>query len=140
MKNLQLGDTGRDVEVWQRFLAQVWSAEAGTMLVGVFDDATETATRDFQERYGVEVTGLVDRETLAKARTLGLGTVDALVAKGVGKSVLFAALLLLVMASALSHCMLAPPTGRSLDGIALPMTPDKAPGAPRPPACPSWFC
>jgi hypothetical protein len=140
MKHLQLGDSGRDVEVWQRFLAQVWAADPASMLTGVFDDATEEGTRAFQERFGVVVTGLVDRETVAKAHTLGLGTIEGLFGGGIGKRTVFVALILLVMVSALSHCMLVPPTGRSYEGVALPASPDKLPDAPRPPACPSWFC
>ena len=140
MNNLQLGDTGRNVEVWQRFLVQVWSAEPDSMLAGVFDDATEQATRTFQEYYGLEVTGLVDRDTLTKARNLGLDSVEALVGKGIGKPTVLAGLVLLIMVSVLSVWILSPPTGLTLNGTPLPLDPSRAPGAARAPACPSWFC
>jgi hypothetical protein len=136
MKTLQSGDTGRDVEVWQRFLARVWIGEFESMMPGVFDEATEDATRLFQERYEIEPTGLLDRETLAQAGLLGLDAVEAMVPKGVSKITGLAVLAMIVAFSILSQCMLSPgssPNRRALDNPATP-------GAPPRSSCPGWFC
>ena len=122
MMGLQSGDTGRNVEVWQRFLARVWAGEAGAMMPGVFDDGTETATRAFQERHGIEPSGLVDRDTVERAALLGLDLDDALVPKGLSWSTGFAIVAVVVAMGVLSHCMLAPG------------------GMPARSACPGWFC
>ena len=140
MNTLQPGDTGRDVEVWQRFLAQVWAGELDSMLPGVFDERTEEATRLFQERYGVEANGLVDRETFEKAQLLGYRNIDALVEKGLTKSTLLAGFVILVAVSLLSQCMLFPGTGRTYRGYALPLNPQMVPSARPGPTCPGWFC
>ena len=65
MTPLQLGDTGRNVEVWQRFLAQAWFAEYDTMMPGVFDEATEAATHAFQAQYAIEPTGQAEHVVAA---------------------------------------------------------------------------
>jgi hypothetical protein len=140
MKTLQIGDTGRDVEVWQRFLARVWAAEFDTMMPGVFDEATEQATTDFQERFGIEKTGLADRVTVQQATNMGLETVDALVARGVTKPLAVAMFILLIMLSILSQCVLMPVTGLNVQGTPLPLPPWAAPNSPQPPKCPGWFC
>lgn len=136
MKTLQSGDTGRDVEVWQRFLARVWIGEADAMMAGVFDEATAEATLLFQERHGIEATALVDRETIAQARLLGLDEVDTLVPGGVSKAVGLAVLAIVVTFSILSQCMLSPSPQSGLRTLDNPRTP----GAPLRSACPGWFC
>ncbi len=140
MKSLQPGDTGRDVEVWQRFLARVWVGEFDTMLPGVFDDATEEATRAFQERFGMEISGLVDRGTLEQAQMLGLGTVDDMTPKGVTKSTALAVFVMLVAFSILSQCMLMPGSGQTYGGYQLPVDPKLVPGTAPRRECPGWFC
>ncbi len=136
MKTLQSGDTGRDVEVWQRFLARVWIGEADAMMAGVFDEATAEATLLFQERHGIEATALVDRETIAQARLLGLDEVDTLVPGGVSKAAGLAVLAIVVTFSILSQCMLSPSPQSGLRTLDNPRTP----GAPLRSACPGWFC
>ncbi len=137
MKTLQSGDSGRDVEVWQRFLARIWIGELDTMMLGTFDEATVDATRIFQERQGVEPSGLVDRETIEQAELLGLGNVEALIPKGFSKTAGLALVVLIVAASLLSQCMLSP-RGHQVDGR--PFDNPRTPGAPPRSACPGWFC
>lgn len=140
MKALQPGDTGRDVEVWQRFLAQTWFAESGSMMPGVFDEATEAATHAFQVRHEIEPTGLVDRETIEQAELLGLDGVETLVPKGVSKVTGLAVLALIVTLSILSQCMLAPTSSRVPGGANNPLDNPRTPGAPARSGCPGWFC
>jgi hypothetical protein len=136
MKTLQSGDTGRDVEVWQRFLARVWIGEADAMMPGVFDEATAEATHLFQERHGIEPTALVDRETIAQARLLGLDEVDTLVPGSFSKAAGLAVLVMVVAFSILSQCMLSPSPQTGLRPLDNPRTPGASPRS----ACPGWFC
>ena len=140
MKAIQLGDTGRDVEVWQRFLVQTWSAESDTMMPGVFDEATEAATQAFQTRHGIDPSGLVDRHTIAQAELLGLSGVETLVPKGISKVTGLAVLAMIVMLSLLSQCMLAPTSSRLPPVPSNPLDNPRTPGAPVRSACPGWFC
>lgn len=140
MSTLQLGDSGRDVEVWQRFLAQVWLVEFDTMMPGTFDEATEDATRVFQEEHKLNVTGIVDRDTFAAARLQGHAMIDAMIYKGPTKTTALMVFAILVVVSFMSQCMLMPDSGRRINGQSLPLSPTLNPTAPRPPSCPGWFC
>jgi len=140
MTPLQLGDTGRNVEVWQRFLAQAWFAEYDTMMPGVFDEATEAATHAFQAQYAIEPTGQADRETIEQAELLGLDRVETLVPKGISKVTGLAVLAMIVALSLLSQCMLAPTSPRLAPSAGNPLDNPRTPGAPARSACPGWFC
>ena len=140
MKALQPGDTGRDVEVWQRFLAQAWFADSDTMMPGVFDEATEAATHAFQARHAIEPTGLVDRDTIEQARLLGLDGVEMRVPKGISKVTGLAVLAMIVALSILSQCMLAPTSSRVPPSLGNPLDNPRAPGVPARSSCPGWFC
>ena len=64
-RNVQQGDEGDDVKVWQGVLTSLGYYTQG--LDGAFGKNTLTATRVFQEDYGLSPTGIVDRYTWAKA-------------------------------------------------------------------------
>ena len=140
MSDLQLGDTGRDVEVWQRFLANIWVAEFDTMLFGVFDEATLEATRAFQLEYNLDVTGVVDRKTREKANLRGLSFLDGSTYNWPSKSRVLAWFALLVLVSAVAQCMLMPTTSMNINGVPLPLNPSQVPGTPPTRDCPGWFC
>lgn len=140
MKALQPGDTGRDVEVWQRFLVQAWFAESDAMMPGVFDEATEAATHAFQVRHEIEPTGLVDRNTIEQAELLGLDGVETMVPKGISKVTGLAVLAMIVTLSILSQCMLVPTSSRLPAVQNNPLDNPRTPGAPARSSCPGWFC
>ena len=64
-RNVQQGDEGDDVKVWQGVLTSLAYDTQG--LDGEFGKNTLTATRVFQEDYGLSRTGIADRYTWAKA-------------------------------------------------------------------------
>lgn len=60
---LSLGMTGDEVDTLQKFLQRVTSRDPSLTQVsvtGTFDEATEMAVKEIQERYGIPVTGVVD--------------------------------------------------------------------------------
>ena len=124
MNYLQLGDSGRDVEVWQRFLARVWVVELDEMLLGTFDERTDEATRAFQEQNGLDATGILDRPTLEQARARGLDYDNTLVPGGISLRTALLGFLLFVLAIVLAQCMLSAPPGRAVG--ALPHAPGAA--------------
>ena len=140
MKTLQRDDNGRDVEVWQRFLAQAWIAEFDTMRPGHFDEATEEATRAFQEVWKIDVTGVVDRDTQVAANLLGLSLIDGGTAKFPTFSKVLTIFIVFVAMSFMSQCMLSPDSGVTYLGTPLPVNPNLLPGTPKPQPCPSLFC
>lgn len=66
--NKAKGTYKNDVEKWQLFLRGLRYDVVGS---GDFDDLTESATKDFQRRYGLVIDGKVGKYTIAKAITLG---------------------------------------------------------------------
>ncbi len=71
MRVLKRGQRGPDVERWQRFLTH---QALLTTADGIFDDATDAATRAFQAREGLAVDGCAGAKTLGRAQALGLET------------------------------------------------------------------
>lgn len=69
MITLRTGRRSPDVERWQRFLTsqQLLIGRAD----GIFGRATESATRTFQEREGLQPDGVVGPKTIARAREIG---------------------------------------------------------------------
>src|SRR5580765_3796116 len=108
MKYIQPGDQGRDVEVWQRFLAQIWLLELDRTLPGIFDDTTLEATRAYQVECGLEPTGIVDRVTLGHARSRGLSMIDNLVFRPPSLGKAFVLLSLFLMIILVTQCMFNP--------------------------------
>ena len=73
MKILQQGSTGQFVVQWQIFLrGQGYLLNSS----GTFDEATVTATRQFQKKYQLQIDGIVGNQTLGKAALLGFELVD----------------------------------------------------------------
>ena len=140
MHYLQLGDRGRDVEVWQRFLAQIWAIDINDVPLGTFDATTDEATRAFQEQNGLEVSGILDRDTVEYANQRGLQFVDALVFKGLTMTAALAGFALFIMLILLTQCMVLPTATRNIQGTPLPVSPSLVPKTPIPPQCPGWFC
>lgn len=65
-RQLQLGDSGNEVRIVQYYLDVISYFEPDIPATGAngnFDEATETALKAFQEKYGLEPTGIADRET-----------------------------------------------------------------------------
>ncbi|HUO03798.1 MAG TPA: peptidoglycan-binding domain-containing protein [Candidatus Binataceae bacterium] len=69
MRTLSLGMQGCDVGAWQQFL-KAKSRYSGS-ITGRFDDATERATRDFQQRADIEADGVASPATIDRARRDG---------------------------------------------------------------------
>lgn len=71
MERIRLGSSGSTVTAWQEFLRgqDLYFEEAH----GIFDQATDEATRTFQERHGLGVDGDVGNLTWKKAEDLGFG-------------------------------------------------------------------
>ena len=140
MKFIQLGDYGRDVEVWQQFLAQAWHLELDRALPGSFDEPTHEATRAYQEECGLEPTGIVDRDTIARANSRGLKLIDDRVFGGPPRSLVLAGFSAFILTILVTQCMVMPNSGSTMQGVQLPISPTLTPGAPQPAACPGWFC
>ena len=140
LRFLERGDTGRDVEVWQRFLARVWLLELDRVQIGRFDDGTDAATRAFQRTHELEANGIIDTKTLEQAQHLGISIEDSLIFRtpGFGRIMLyFCGFLLLVVTS----CNLtSPPNPRNMFGTPLPINPTTVPGSLPTRDCPGWFC
>lgn len=65
-KQLQFGDTGIEVSTVQYYLAFLgffFDDLPPIRITGVFDEATRDAVFTFQNKYGLPVTGIVDRDT-----------------------------------------------------------------------------
>jgi hypothetical protein len=140
MKNLKLGDSGRDVEVWQRFLAQIWLVELDAMSPGYFDEVTDRVTREFQVENNLDETGEVDGKTVRLANYRGLMAAEAMVAKGPTRSTIVLWVAILVLISVLLPTIITPNTTLNKGGIALPLAPQLVPGSPPAPNCPGAFC
>lgn len=69
LTKLQKGSSGDAVEAWQRFLLD--NKYPTGAVDGGFGRVTELATRNYQEKNGVPVTGVVDIPTYSKALTQG---------------------------------------------------------------------
>ncbi len=76
MRVLKKGLNGPDVERWQRFLISQ-GFDLGTRL-GTFGDRTHAATREFQQRNGLDVDGRAGKGTIDKARELGFEDDDTI--------------------------------------------------------------
>ncbi len=142
MKAIELGDSGRDVVVWQRFLAMTWFADAEDMLHGEFDDATDKATRAFQEAYGLFGTGIVDRLTIETATVRGLDAADSAVPwqPTRGTVVWYVSLFALICVTIVSILTLQPQNVGAGGAFLYPISPTLVPGSPPPRKCPDWFC
>ena len=140
MSYLQLGDSNRDVEVWQRFLADIWLLDIDRVPLGTFDEATEDATRVFQSGAGIDITGIVDSRTTALANLRGLQLMRDRILTGPTKSSVVLAAVAFILLISLSHCMILPDGGQSYLAMPLPISPTLVPGTPVPPPCPGWFC
>ena len=78
---LSIGMTGVGVEVIQYFLALIGLFEDSVpapVVDGIFGQETEGSVRAFQARYGLEPTGIVDRETYRALYDVYLGILRAL--------------------------------------------------------------
>ncbi len=140
MKHIQAGDYGRDVEVWQRFLAQLWLLDRNDSMPGSFDAATEAATRAWQEECGLEPTGIVDRDTVAHAGNRGLGLIDAQVPGRAPVKMFIAVISAFVLTILITQCMVLPNSGKTMQGVQLPVSPARTPEVMQPRACPAWDC
>lgn len=73
LKPIKLGSIGPIVDQWQTFLrGQGFLVEAS----GIFDPATDAATRAFQKRHQLDIDGKVGNQTFGFAGTLGFELVD----------------------------------------------------------------
>ncbi len=142
MQQLIIGDTGRDVVVWQRFLVSIWFAQQDEMLHGVFDEATDTATRAFQTTNGLHDTGIVDRLTCEAAEAQGLKTVDTSVSwlPSIGTLVWLTCLVVLTSVSLVSILQVTPTILASGGKVVLPVPPQFFGNSPPVKQCPGWFC
>ena len=68
-RTLRKGHRGPDVKRWQLFLA-ARGLQSGAR-DAIFDDATDAATRSFQEKHGLKSDGIVGPKTLTEAAKLG---------------------------------------------------------------------
>jgi D-alanyl-D-alanine carboxypeptidase/Putative peptidoglycan binding domain len=73
MKALTPGLRGAAVRKWQIFLR---GQRYQIIVNGIFDAATETATRAFQKKHTLEADGLVGNQTVGKAAMLGFEVID----------------------------------------------------------------
>ena len=142
MQQLVHGDTGRDVVVWQRFLISIWLADHGDMMHGVFDDATDAATRAFQTANGLHETGFVNRLTIEAAELQGLEMVDTSVSWLPTRATLVWCICVLCLTSmTLVSLIQAKPQIAAAGGQAiLPMSPQWFPDSPPVKRCPDLFC
>ena len=140
MSYLQLGDNSRDVEVWQRFLAQIWMLDIDRVLIGTFDETTDAATREFQQQNGLDVSGVVDVLTREKADLRGLQVMHDLTFRGPTKTIFIVGVSMFIILILLTQCMVLPESPRNMQGTPLPLSPTMVPGARVPPPCPGWFC
>ena len=67
--NLKPGDTGQHIVEWQAFLSGLGYFR--NEFYPRFGPKTERATKKFQQGHGLQVTGILDRATMAKARAMG---------------------------------------------------------------------
>ncbi len=74
MSTLKHGSSGPEVEQWQAFLRG--QNYEDVVVNGTFDEATVTATKDFQESMGISADGIVSERTLSEARTVGFNPGD----------------------------------------------------------------
>jgi peptidoglycan hydrolase-like protein with peptidoglycan-binding domain len=74
MRALRLGHTGEDVEQWQHFLTGL-GYDLGEV-DGSFGSKTKVATEQFQRSRGLTADGVVGRETLSLAISMGFGDVE----------------------------------------------------------------
>ena len=137
---LEQGDTGRDVEVWQRFLARVWLLELDRVQIGHFDTATDAATRAFQRTHDIEVNGIIDRKTFEKAQHLGISLEDSLIFQPPRFGRIFLYLSGFILLIVTSCNLMSPPNPRNIAGIPLPINPSGVPGSLPTRDCPGWFC
>lgn len=73
IKTMRIGSTGQYVCQWQIFLrGQGYLISTN----GIFDEATELATKKFQNKHRLIVDGLVGNQTLGKAALLGFEVVE----------------------------------------------------------------
>jgi peptidoglycan hydrolase-like protein with peptidoglycan-binding domain len=66
---LKEGNTGEEVEALQTMLSNIADMYPNMLIVtinGIFDDATKTAVKEFQENVGLDGTGIVDNNTWNK--------------------------------------------------------------------------
>ncbi len=70
MMALTIGRRGPDVARWQRFLTE--QRLLSTPETGIFDEATDQATRAFQRREHLKVDGVVGKMCFKRAQELGL--------------------------------------------------------------------
>lgn len=140
MKVIQAGDYGRDVEIWQRFLAQIWLLEHDRALPGSFDEPTAEGTRAFQQECGLEPTGIVDRDLIERANARGLRGVESQVTGLFPARIFIAIISAFVLSILVVQCMVLPDGGKSMQGVQLPVSPTLTPNAPQPRPCPSLFC
>ncbi|BAT55441.1 Peptidoglycan-binding domain 1 protein [Nostoc sp. NIES-3756] len=83
LPTLQRGSEGRNVTVWQRFLLDNdFSIGA---VDGDFGNVSDKATREYQTKNGLRVTGIVDIATYQKALTQGFAVYIAFYGNGVTK-------------------------------------------------------
>jgi len=66
---LKRGDTGQHIVEWQAFLAGL--GHFRNEFYPRFGPKTEAATKKFQQTHGLQVTGILDGATMAKARAMG---------------------------------------------------------------------
>lgn len=142
MNTIELGDSGRDVVVWQRFLTQTWFAEAEDMLHGEFDAATDEATRAFQLAQGLNETGIVDRLTREKAQLQGLAAADNAVPwQPTGRTWVWFTLVVCIASWTMVTLINAQPFILAAGGkVALPVPSMFVPNSPPIRQCPSMFC
>jgi hypothetical protein len=140
MRYLQLGDSGRDVEVWQRFLAAQRCLDTTEVQFGEFNDATVAATNKFQSTYNLKVTGVCDHPAHEAAMDRGLAIIENEVpgAPQARQWLLIAAAI--VLGLCLGNCVLNPPVGKEANHHALPLPRTVVPNAPPKKSCPGWFC
>ena len=70
-RDLCWGMTGTDVEALQKALRDLGYTEVGTP-DGDFQGKTDAAVRNFQERFGIKVDGIVGDETRKKLEAAGI--------------------------------------------------------------------
>lgn len=75
MRTLRLGSNGQDVEKWQIFLRGLRSSSS-IVVDGVFGDATDQETKDFQRSKRLAADGIVGNSTFAAAMKDGFVLVD----------------------------------------------------------------
>ena len=68
------------------------------------------------------------------------GTVAAVALLHFLASIIIPFVIAFILAVLVTHCMVMPDGGRSMQGQQLPVNPALTPNAPQPRPCPGWFC